>query len=61
MRIASECHAGAESGPVTFNAAIGIALPREGDSAETIIERADRLMYAAKQRGKVQVEVDSGD
>jgi len=61
MRIASECHAEAESSPVPFNAAIGIALPRDGDSAETIIERADRLMYAAKQRGKGQVEVDPGD
>ena len=58
MKIAAECHAEADSGPIPVNTAIGIALPRQGDDASTIIERADRLMYAAKQRGKGQVEVD---
>ena len=33
---------------------------RRGDDASAIIERADRLMYAAKQRGKGQAEVDDG-
>ncbi len=60
MRIAAGSHADAGGRKIPFKVSIGIALPREGDSATSILERADRCMYIAKKRGQGQIEVDAG-
>lgn len=39
---------------------IGATSGRLGESADDVIERADRLMYASKQNGRNQVHTDSG-
>ena len=41
--------------PVTVS--IGVALCTRGDSAETVLKRADGAMYLAKQNGCNRVEV----
>ena len=41
--------------PVTVS--IGVALCTRGDSAETVLKRADAAMYLAKQNGRNRVEV----
>lgn len=41
-------------------AAIGMALSHEGDDAETLLRRADEVMYAAKRTGeRIAVRLDS--
>ncbi len=39
---------------VPISASVGVALPDDGDTAETILRRADRGMYAAKAAGPGQ-------
>lgn len=43
--------------PVTISA--GVALLREGDTAETLVERADRALYLAKKSGKNRAVCES--
>ena len=38
--------------PVTITVSVGATLFRPGDSAESIVQRADRLMYQSKRDGK---------
>ncbi|MGN0908204.1 MAG: EAL domain-containing protein, partial [Succinivibrio sp.] len=59
MKTAAECRVEAGGRTVPFTVSIGIALPREGDSAISIIERADRCMFIAKKRGRGQIELDA--
>ncbi len=42
-----------EQVPVSLS--IGVAAPREGDSTESILQRADEALYKSKQRGRNQV------
>lgn len=37
---------------ITITPSIGIAIPDEGDSIETLVKKADQAMYEAKQAGK---------
>lgn len=39
-------------------ASIGATVVREGDTIESIVERADKLMYQSKQKGKNCVTID---
>ncbi|MCA2001791.1 MAG: GGDEF domain-containing protein [Chloroflexi bacterium] len=43
---------------VSVTVSIGAALAREGDTLETLVERADRLMYRSKQEGRNRVSVE---
>ncbi len=43
----------------TFTASFGVAAHRKADTVETVINRADELMYAAKQSGRNRVVSDS--
>ena len=57
------------SGPVDFEgqdlastASIGISLyPRDGDEVDTLLRRADKAMYRAKQLGGARVELHGGE
>jgi len=42
---------------ISVTASIGAALARETDTLESIIERADQLMYQSKQGGRDRVTV----
>jgi len=44
-------------GKISVTASIGAALARETDTLESIIERADQLMYQSKQGGRDRVTV----
>lgn len=46
-----------EDTEVHLTASIGIAFPREGDTAETVLDSADAAMYQAKGRGKARFQV----
>jgi diguanylate cyclase len=57
MRIAIETagfHAGSK--PVAMTISCGISEFRDGDSAESVFERADKALYAAKSGGKNRCE-----
>lgn len=41
-----------ETGTTSISASIGVTLARPGDDAETLMNRADRGMYRAKQSGR---------
>lgn len=41
--------------PVRFTASLGVAEVRFGDTAETLIERADKCLYKAKEGGRNRV------
>jgi diguanylate cyclase len=43
-------------GEVTLS--IGVAVAREGDTLQTLLERADAALYSAKRGGRNRVEVD---
>ncbi len=43
---------------VTITLSCGISAFRDGDSAETVFERADKAMYRAKQAGRNQIVCD---
>ena len=44
-----------------MHANFGLAVYREGDTPEGLLERADREMYAAKKRGLTVLEHPLGD
>ncbi len=60
MKLAGSCHAEAEGVDIPYRAAIGIALSRDGDTAVSMIERADRCMYEALTLGKDYIKTDFG-
>ena len=43
------------SGQVSVSASVGVAVPRQGDTDETIIRRADEALYRSKNRGRNMV------
>ncbi len=50
--------------PIPVTASLGVAELRDGDTFESVVERADQAMYAAKVAGRNRVEVatpDAGD
>lgn len=46
-----------DHGPVTVTASIGLTLCASADSSEMAVQRADKAMYLAKERGRNRVEV----
>lgn len=58
-RLCSRLQAGWElsCGPLSTTSSVGVALyPRDGDSAHTLLRRADEALYAAKRAGRSQVK-----
>ncbi len=49
-----------ETEQVRVTVSVGATVGRVGESADEVIERADRLMYASKQGGRNQVHTDGG-
>ncbi|MDP2315074.1 MAG: diguanylate cyclase [Pseudomonadota bacterium] len=49
---------GTDGRPVPLTASIGVAAFRPGDTLDSVVERADRAMYAAKAAGRNRVEVE---
>lgn len=45
---------------IRVTVSIGATVGRFGESADDVIERADRLMYASKEGGRNQVHTDTG-
>jgi PleD family two-component response regulator len=43
-----------------LTASFGVALLAPGDSAQTLMQRADRALYLAKERGRDRVEMAVG-
>ena len=41
-------------GSISFTVSIGVTAYREGDTPQTVIERADQALYQAKQGGRNQ-------
>ncbi len=56
LRIAIAGHAFAGTGPLT--ASFGVAAYRNGDSRDSLLERADAALYSAKRNGRNRVEVE---
>ena len=52
-----EVRGGPRAASVPVTVSIGVALCTRGDSAETVLKRADAAMYLAKQNGRNRVEV----
>lgn len=52
---------GAELGNQQVTLSAGIAASREGDSVDTITERADRALYQAKEKGRNRIELAPAD
>jgi diguanylate cyclase (GGDEF)-like protein len=48
---------GGNGGRISVTFSMGMSFPTEGDSVEKIIGRADRALYASKQRGRNQLNV----
>ena len=46
---------------VSVSLSIGAAAPRQGDSDETILQRADQALYKSKQLGRNQVQAEEPD
>jgi diguanylate cyclase (GGDEF)-like protein len=40
--------------PLSASTSIGVALYREGDTAQTLMQRADKAMYQAKRAGRAR-------
>ncbi|GHE19748.1 sensor domain-containing diguanylate cyclase [Halomonas urumqiensis] len=53
LRLTVECHAWQKT-PITLS--IGLAAYRSGDTAESLLQRADRALYRAKARGRNRLE-----
>ena len=52
-RIADKaCRVAVRGGEISLSISIGVAAPRDGDTDESIIERADRAMYHSKRLGR---------
>ena len=47
--------------PPTVSIGAASVQPRQGGSRESLFKRADKALYAAKERGRDQVVVDAGD
>lgn len=47
--------------PVRMTASFGVATLKSGDNPESLIERADKAMYLAKQKGRNRVERDQNN
>ncbi|MCX7792068.1 MAG: GGDEF domain-containing protein [Chloroflexaceae bacterium] len=45
--------------PIPISASFGVAVYRPGDSAETLLHRADAAMYRAKRNGRDRIESES--
>jgi len=43
---------------LSVSVSVGITLVRDDDTASTVVERADMLMYKSKKNGKNRVSVD---
>ena len=56
LRIAIAGHAFPGAGPLT--ASFGVAAYRNGDSRDSLLERADAALYSAKRNGRNRVEVE---
>ena len=48
-------------GEVSISLSIGVAIPRQGDTDESILQRADQAMYHAKHTGRNHVECEKSD
>ncbi|MBT0585027.1 GGDEF domain-containing protein [Alteromonas oceanisediminis] len=46
--------------PVTITASFGVTQFQEGDSIETVFDRADKYLYSAKNNGRNRIESDAG-
>lgn len=53
-------HAPSPFGVVTASIGVAVMVPRDGDSHEALIQRADRALYQAKARGRNQVVLAEG-
>ena len=47
--------------PIPVTASFGLATAEVGDSLESVVDRADRAMYAAKTVGRNRVMIAAGD
>ena len=47
------------TGPLNVSVSVGITVIQKGDTLETIVNRADALMYQSKEGGKNRVTTDS--
>ena len=47
------------NGQVSVSLSIGVACPREGDTVETLLQRADEALFKAKRHGRNQVQDES--
>ena len=47
----------ADLGTITMS--MGVAILREGDTADTLVERADKMLYRSKENGRNRVTSDS--
>ncbi len=53
-------HQGSPFARITVSAGVAGLVPEADDSPDTLIARADKALYRAKQMGRNRVEVDSG-
>lgn len=47
-----------EGSPLRVTVSVGITVAQPGDTAESIVSRADRLMYRSKKEGKNRISTD---
>lgn len=55
--LAENSRAMVENKPISVTISIGATIVAKGDSAESVIKRADRLMYLSKSRGRNQTTI----
>jgi diguanylate cyclase (GGDEF)-like protein/PAS domain S-box-containing protein len=48
-------HVASNAGPISVTVSIGATLAREGDRVDTLVKRADELMYESKKAGRNRV------
>ncbi|MFN4120973.1 diguanylate cyclase domain-containing protein [Acidovorax sp.] len=53
-------HEGAPHGIVTVSFGVASVVPQRDDTPDTLVRRADRAMYRAKQAGRNRIELDGG-